>query len=369
MSEALARGRRRSSRIRGHRRARSWPPPTRSRRSNLKTSIAWRPPHFSSARTWRASTPAPAPTTGFWSAARRFALREARSGWSSPPWVGRDGRRRPPGGWRGSAGCSRKPRWSASNRASSSARPDSSRCSKADCGGTHHLRRSGPHRARFKDPDLTALARHGEGRTLLVLENAADGFAMLDEVMIAVTCGEVTPMIAGVVSAASSACVTSDSTCAGRRSGRRRSPAGAPRSPTWCPSARSCLIHRSELMQLHGAWPEAVVEAQRACERLATPPDHPEAGAACLSAGRNVSGCAANSRRRRRRTGGPVRPGESHSPVWPCFGWPRARSMPPTRRFGTSSGRSRTAGGGRRASRRGGGLPGEPEMSSRRPGR
>ena len=53
--------------------------------------------------------------------------------------------------------------------------------------------------AQFKDPDLTALARHGEGRALLRMEKTVDGFAMLDEVMVAVTCGEIAPMVAGVV--------------------------------------------------------------------------------------------------------------------------------------------------------------------------
>ena len=53
--------------------------------------------------------------------------------------------------------------------------------------------------ARFKDPDLTASARHGEGRALVMMNRSADGFAMLDEVMVAVTSGEVGPMIAGVV--------------------------------------------------------------------------------------------------------------------------------------------------------------------------
>src|SRR5204862_754450 len=53
--------------------------------------------------------------------------------------------------------------------------------------------------ARFKDRDLIALARHGQGRVLLFTHRTADGLAMLDEIMVGVTCGEVGPLVAGVV--------------------------------------------------------------------------------------------------------------------------------------------------------------------------
>jgi ATP/maltotriose-dependent transcriptional regulator MalT len=40
------------------------------------------------------------------------------------------------------------------------------------------------------------------------------------------------------------------------------------------------MVHRSEIMQLHGAWSEAMAEAQRASERLSQPTPHPAAGLA-----------------------------------------------------------------------------------------
>src|SRR5262249_14320388 len=51
----------------------------------------------------------------------------------------------------------------------------------------------------FGSSDLVALARHGQGRSLLQLNRVREGLGLLDEVMIAVTGGEVGPLITGVV--------------------------------------------------------------------------------------------------------------------------------------------------------------------------
>jgi DNA-binding NarL/FixJ family response regulator len=133
---------------------------------------------------------------------------------------------------------------------------------------------------RFKDPDLTALARHGEGRALVMMNRTADGFAMLDEVMVAVTSGEVGPMIAGMVyCSVISACHDLFDL--------RRAQEWTTALAGWCaaqpdlvPFRGSCLIHRSELLQLHGAWQEAIGEVQQACTRLAMRGNELDLGAA-----------------------------------------------------------------------------------------
>ena len=46
-----------------------------------------------------------------------------------------------------------------------------------------------------------------------------------------------------------------------------------------------CLVHRATIKQVHGDWPEALIEAQQACERLAVAADRNATGAAMYRLG------------------------------------------------------------------------------------
>lgn len=134
--------------------------------------------------------------------------------------------------------------------------------------------------AQFGDPDLVAMARHGQGRSLVMMNRAAEGLALFDEVMVSVTGGETGPIVSGAVyCSVISAC--SDIFDLGRAQ------EWTDALQRWCEShpdlvafRGDCLIRRSELMQLHGAWKESLSEARRACERLASHGPQPLLGAA-----------------------------------------------------------------------------------------
>ena len=133
--------------------------------------------------------------------------------------------------------------------------------------------------ARYRDPDLAALACHGRGRALIRLGKTAEGVALLDEAMVAVTAGEVSPIVAG------------DAYCSVIEGCQeifdvRRAQEWTSALSAWCASQPElvlyrgqCLVRRAELLQLHGGWAEAMDEAQRACEHLSQPPQ-PALGAA-----------------------------------------------------------------------------------------
>jgi DNA-binding CsgD family transcriptional regulator/predicted negative regulator of RcsB-dependent stress response len=132
----------------------------------------------------------------------------------------------------------------------------------------------------FGDADLTNLARQGLGRTLIELGEVERGVALLDEVMVAVTAGEVSTIIAGIIyCSVLSAC--SDLSDLGRaREWTQALTRWCTAQPDMVPYRGECLVHRAEITSLQGLWPDALNEALLACERLSEPPGQPAFGAA-----------------------------------------------------------------------------------------
>jgi DNA-binding NarL/FixJ family response regulator len=133
---------------------------------------------------------------------------------------------------------------------------------------------------RWGEPDLAALGRLGVGRALIRLGEPGPGVALLDEVMVAVEAGELSPIVVG------------DLYCTVLEGCQelfdlRRAQEWTAVLTAWCasqpdlvPYRGQCLLHRAELLQLRGAWPEAMEEARRAAARFLESTRHPAAGAA-----------------------------------------------------------------------------------------
>jgi DNA-binding CsgD family transcriptional regulator len=132
---------------------------------------------------------------------------------------------------------------------------------------------------RFRDPELTTLARIGEGRCRIYMGEIDKGVALLDEAMVAVGANEVSAIAMG------DAYCTVIAGCQELFDVRRAREWTAALS-RWCDEQPElvlyrdqCLVHRAEIMLLGGSWAEAVEELQRAIDRLAGPPAPPILGA------------------------------------------------------------------------------------------
>ena len=106
------------------------------------------------------------------------------------------------------------------------------------------------------------------------------GLALLDESMVAVVAGEVWPPVAGNIY-----CSMIDA-CQ-EISDLRRAHEWTTALALWWGTqpdmitfTGQCLVHRAEILQLRGAWPEAIEETKRACERLSEAADKYATGAA-----------------------------------------------------------------------------------------
>jgi DNA-binding CsgD family transcriptional regulator len=150
---------------------------------------------------------------------------------------------------------------------------------------TAAFHRAGQIGKQFADKDLMTMALNGLGRALIRGGQHLKGIKLLDEAMVAVIAGEVSPIVAGGMycSVLESCRETHD---------LRRAQEWTRALDQWCsgqpelvPYRGHCLLHRAELLQLRGSWREALQETLGACDRPSLPTRKPARGAALYRLG------------------------------------------------------------------------------------
>jgi DNA-binding CsgD family transcriptional regulator len=122
---------------------------------------------------------------------------------------------------------------------------------------------------RFGDRDLFGLAVHAQGHLLVSANQITEGLALLDEAMLAVTSGELSPIVTGIVyCGVILGCQHAYDV--------RRAQEWTAALTRWCDSQPDmvaftgrCMTHRAELMLLRGEWSAALDEARQAGGRAA----------------------------------------------------------------------------------------------------
>ena len=121
---------------------------------------------------------------------------------------------------------------------------------------------------RFGDQDLVALALMEQGHALVKQGRTGEGLQLVDETMVAVTAGELSPIVAGIVYCNTIAFCQSVYEL-------RRAREWTAALTRWCEDQPEmiahkglCLVHRAEIMTLVGAWRDALEEAYRVGERF-----------------------------------------------------------------------------------------------------
>jgi DNA-binding CsgD family transcriptional regulator/tetratricopeptide (TPR) repeat protein len=138
---------------------------------------------------------------------------------------------------------------------------------------------------RFGDADLFALAVHMQGGVLVKCGRVEEGLALLDEAMVTAIAGELSPIVTGIVyCGVILACEEIYEL--------RRAQEWTAVLALWCEQQPDlvaytgrCLVHRAQLMHLHGDWHDALDEAQRAAERFELSMNEAAAAKACYLRG------------------------------------------------------------------------------------
>lgn len=139
--------------------------------------------------------------------------------------------------------------------------------------------------ARFGNHDLTAFGLCSQGRFTMYSGRVAEGLRLLDEAMVAIATGDLTPIIAGHVY-----CTMIEGCQEVSDYGRAAEWTAALHA--WCEEqpdlvmfTGQCAVHRGQILRVRGAWAAAIEEFDRAAERYALMDQHHAVGLAMAERG------------------------------------------------------------------------------------
>jgi DNA-binding NarL/FixJ family response regulator len=122
---------------------------------------------------------------------------------------------------------------------------------------------------RFADQDLIAIGVHEQGHALVRLGRFEEGLRLIDEVMVTLTSGELSPIVAGMVYCNTIGFWQSVYELRRAREWTEALTRWCEEQPDMVAHTGVCLVHRAEIMQFQGAWDAALEEARRVGERFA----------------------------------------------------------------------------------------------------
>ena len=125
---------------------------------------------------------------------------------------------------------------------------------------------------RFGDRELQTIARQGQGRALVRLGRVPEGIALLDEIMIAATAGEISPPSVGAMYCSVLEACHEVYDLRRAQEWTEALTEWYTSQPDLVPFRGHCLVRRAEMMQLHGEWSNAMEAASLACDWLSHPP-------------------------------------------------------------------------------------------------
>ena len=117
---------------------------------------------------------------------------------------------------------------------------------------------------RHGEADLFALAAHERGHALVRLGRVEEGLRLIDEVMVSVTAGELSPIVTGLVYCSVIAYCQGMFQLSRAQAWTQALTGWCEQQPEMVAHTGQCLVHRAEVSLLRGDWRSALREARRA---------------------------------------------------------------------------------------------------------